>query len=77
MYGLERTYLTLIFLVYGHYPITTKSLNVKYVGGGYVDFKYNIIELTNTKLKVQRLEQTGVGSSQIMELLMQYEFEPK
>lgn len=54
-----------------------KVINVKYVGSGYADFNYNIIELTSSKLKVQRMERTGVGGSQIMELLMQYEFEPK
>ena len=54
-----------------------KVVNVNYVGGGYVNFKYNIVEITTSNLKVQRLQRTGVGGSQFMDLLMQYVFEPR
>ena len=54
-----------------------KTVNVKYVGNGYADFSYNIIELTISKLKVQRLERSAIPNSQTMDLLMQYEFEPR
>ncbi len=53
-----------------------KSIHVKYTGGGYPDFRYTIIELTNMSLKVQRLERSVVPGGE-MDLLMQYEFQPQ
>jgi hypothetical protein len=54
-----------------------KTIKVQYISGGFVDFEFKIIELTSTKMVVQRTERTGVGGSQIMDLLNQYEFQPK
>jgi hypothetical protein len=53
-----------------------KTINVQYTGGGYPDFKYTIIALTNLLLKVQRQERSGVPGGE-MDLLMQYEFQPQ
>ena len=54
----------------------SKTIKVQYIGGGFVDFEFKIIEITPTKMVVQRLERTGVGGSQTMDLLNQYEFQP-
>ncbi len=53
------------------------TINVVYIGGGFADFQFKIIELTPIKMLVQRVERTGVGGSQIMDLRNQYEFQPK
>ncbi|MCF8342496.1 MAG: lipocalin family protein [Chitinophagaceae bacterium] len=55
----------------------SKTIKVQYIGGGPADFEFKIIEITTTKMVVQRVERTGVGGSQIMDLLSQYEFQPK
>ena len=54
-----------------------KTIKVHYTGGGFADFEFKIIELTQAKMVVQRTERTGVGGSQVMNLLNQYEFQPK
>ena len=49
-----------------------KNIDIKYTGGGYEDFNYILIELTSSKLKVQKIESVGA-----YHLLIMYEFVPK
>ena len=53
-----------------------KTIKVQYIGTGFADFEFKIIELTPTKMVVQSSEITGVPGSQTMDLLHQYEFQP-
>jgi len=55
----------------------SKTIKVQFIGGGFANFEFKIIDITATKMVVQRVERTGVGGSQIMDLLSQYEFQPK
>ena len=55
----------------------SKVINVTFIGSGYSDFSYTIVELTSSKLIVTRLEKTGLENSEVMDLLMRYEFVPK
>ena len=60
----------------------SKTIKVDYTRGGFANFEFKIIELTPTKLIVQRVERTGIGALQVsdfklMDLLNQYEFIPK
>jgi len=55
----------------------SKVINVTFTHGGYSDFSYTIVELTASKLIVTRLEKTGLPNSEVMDLLMRYEFVPK
>ena len=50
------------------------TVNVKYVGGGYADFSYKIMELNVLKLRVHKLEKTSTSGGE-MSLLMEYEFQ--
>lgn len=60
----------------------SKTIKVDYTRGGFANFEFKIIELTQTKLVVQRVERTGIAGAQVsdyreMDLLNQYEFIPK
>ena len=70
--------------LYGKWSLlnNSKTIKVDYTRGGFANFEFKIIELTPTKLIVQRVERTGIGAVQIsdfklMDLLNQYEFIPK
>lgn len=65
--------------LYGKWNLVenNKTIKVQYIGGGFADFEFKIIELNSTKMVVQRIERTNVGGSQTMDLLNQYEFQPK
>lgn len=54
-----------------------KTIKVQYIGDGFADFEFKIIELTPAKMVVQRTERTAVGGSEYLDLLAQYEFQPK
>ncbi len=58
-----------------------KTIKVDYIGGGFANFQFKIIELTPLKMVVQRVERTGIAGAQVsdyreMDLLNQYEFIP-
>ena len=70
--------------MYGKWSLTNNSQTIKvdYTGGGFANFEFKIIELTPTKMVVQRIERTGIAGAQVsdyreMDLLNQYEFMPK
>ena len=58
----------------GTWKLSNSNTKIDMVNGWYGNFTYSLIKLTDTKLTVQRTEATGVGGSQIMNLLIQYEF---
>lgn len=70
--------------LYGRWSLldNNQTIKVDYTHGGYANFKFKIIELSPTKMVVQRVERTGVAAADVndyreMDLLNQYEFIPE
>ena len=59
----------------GTWKLSTNNSKIEITNGWYGSFTYSIVSLTENKLTVQRNEVWGIGgSSQTMDLLVQYEF---
>ncbi|MEO7046785.1 MAG: lipocalin family protein [Ferruginibacter sp.] len=58
----------------GTWKLSNSNTKIDIVNGWYGSFTYSLIKLTDKKMTVQRTEATGVGGSQILNLLIQYEF---
>ncbi len=58
-----------------------KTIKVEYTASGFANFQFKIIELTPTKMVVQRVERIGIAGAQVsdyreIDLLNQYNLYP-
>jgi hypothetical protein len=58
----------------GTWKLLDNNTKIEIQGTWYGNFTYSLISLTENKLTVQKVVPTGVGGSQIIDLLMEYEF---